>query len=245
MEKQTNDFLYSQDCNEQFNIDLSSVGFTVTSGIIDVLGCGIYVVDYAAKKVCFVSDNIAKMCGLNPQDIERDNGDIYLKYVPDDDYKMLLEINNAAFSFLRSKSDEEILRYSVSYSFHLNKLLMHQTFKPLKVENVFIRLGLFILTLSSKNDIGHIVMKKKNDVDYYEYSLSGHVWVQKHGIQLSETEKMILCLSAQGQTTEDIAAVICRSVDSVKYYKKELFKKMKVKNIAEALICAINNRFFF
>jgi DNA-binding NarL/FixJ family response regulator len=55
---------------------------------------------------------------------------------------------------------------------------------------------------------------------------------------------MILCLSAQGRTSEDIAAVMYRSVDAVKYYKKELFKKMKVKNITEALICAINNRFF-
>ncbi|MBQ3655231.1 MAG: helix-turn-helix transcriptional regulator [Bacteroidales bacterium] len=244
MQKQTNDFFCEQDCVQETTKNLSSLDLTVTSGIIDVLGCGIYIVDYEAKKVRIVSDNIAKMCGLNPQDIEGENCDIYLKYVPDDDYKMLLEINKAAFSFLKKMPDWKILQYSVSYNFHLNGLLLHQTFKPLKVKNGFIKLGLFILTLSSKNDIGNIVMQRKNDVDYYEYSLSGHIWRLKHGIKLSETEKLVLCLSAQGQTSEDIASAMHRSVDTIKRYKKDLFKKMNVKNITEALICAINNRFF-
>ena len=243
MEKQTNDFLCSQECEEQLNINLSSLDLTVTSGIIDVLGCGIYIVDYVTKKARIVSDNIAKMCGLNPH-IETENCNVYLKYVPDDDYKMLLEINKAVFSFLKKMPDWEILQYCVSYNFHLNGLLLHQTFKPLKVKNGFIKFGLFILTLSSKNDIGHIVMKRKDDVDYYEYSLSEHFWELKHGIKLSETEKLVLCLSAQGQTSEEIALVMHRSVDTIKHYKKDLFKKMNVKNITEALICAINNRFF-
>jgi DNA-binding CsgD family transcriptional regulator len=244
MEKRTNDFLSCQNCKEQFNIDLSSLDLTITSGITEILGCGIYIVDYAAKKVCHISDNIAKMCGLNPRNIKVGNCDIFLKYVPDDDYKMLLEINNAAFSFLKPLPDEEIMQYSVSYSFHLNNLLLHQTFKPLHVEKGFISLGLFILTLSSKNDIGHIVMRKKDEEDYYEYSLSKHTWESKHGIKLTEDEKMVLCLSAQGKTSEEIAKKMYRSINTIKSYKKEIFKKLNVNNIVAALICAINNRFF-
>ncbi len=244
MKKQTNDFFCEQDYAQKTTNRLSPLDLTITSGIIDVLGCGIYVVDYEIKKVCIVSDNIARMCGLNPEDIKGENCDVYLKYVPDDDYKMLLEINEAAFSFLKEMPDQKILQYSVSYNFHLNGLLLHQTFKPLKVKNGFIKLGLFILTLSSKNDIGHIIMQRKNDVDYYEYSLSEHLWEHKCGIKLSEIEKLVLCFSAQGQTSEDIAAIMCRSVDTIKRHKKNLLKKMNVKNITEALICAINNRFF-
>jgi DNA-binding NarL/FixJ family response regulator len=87
-------------------------------------------------------------------------------------------------------------------------------------------------------------MQRKDDVDYLEYSLSEHIWKRKHGIKLSETEKLVLCLSAQGQTSEEIATAMHRSVDTIKRYKKDLFKKKNVKNITEALICAINNRFF-
>jgi len=65
MKKQTNDFLFCQQNKEQLDIDLTSLDLIVTSGIIDVLGCGFYIVDYEENKVCIISDNIAKMCGLN------------------------------------------------------------------------------------------------------------------------------------------------------------------------------------
>ena len=63
---------------------------------------------------------------------------------------------------------------------------------------------------------------------------------KKEGITLSETEREVLRLSAQGYTMNDIADRLCKSVDTIKACKRNLFAKIGVKNIAEALFHATN-----
>ena len=63
---------------------------------------------------------------------------------------------------------------------------------------------------------------------------------KKEGITLSETEREVLRLSAQGYTMNDIADRMCKSVDTIKACKRSLFAKSGVKNIAEALFHAAN-----
>lgn len=83
-------------------------------------------------------------------------------------------------------------------------------------------------------------MKKSGSKSYYEYSLDEHKWIEKEGITLSETERDVLTLSAQGYTMNDIADKLCKSIDTIKACKRGLFSKLGVKNIAEALSYATN-----
>lgn len=85
-------------------------------------------------------------------------------------------------------------------------------------------------------------MKKSGSKSYYEYSLDKHKWIKKEGITLSEMERDVLILSAQGYTMNDIADKLCKSVDTIKACKRALFSKLGVKNIAEALSYATNYR---
>jgi len=247
MDKEIQDFfaapnlLLTATPQEKINV---KADLKLSEAVSRILGCGIYVADYTKNEVVYISENIAKMCGLPYKEITAENCGLYLKHVPDSDYKMLLEINGAVFSLFKTMTDEEILKCCVSYNFHINHLLLHQSFTPIAVDNGFVRLGLFVLTLSSENKLGHIVLQQKNSKTFYEYSLEKHVWIPQEKITLSETEKQILCLSAQGRTEDEIAGLLCKSTDSIKYHKKVLFKKLNVSNITEALIYAINNRFF-
>ena len=87
---------------------------------------------------------------------------------------------------------------------------------------------------------GHIV--KEEDIPLLLSVGKEHlfVWEKKEGITLSETERDVLRLSAQGYTMNDIADRLCKSVDTIKACKRNLFAKMGVKNIAEALFHATN-----
>ena len=78
-------------------------------------------------------------------------------------------------------------------------------------------------------------MQKNGERSYFEYSTLRHKWEKKEGITLSETERDVLRLSAQGYTMNEIADEMCRSVDSVKFYRRNLFERLEVKNITEAL----------
>ena len=212
----------------------------LASAITRISGSGIYMVDYEKKSVFFISDNIARWCGIPPE--KANCYDEYVKCVPDNDYKMLIEINEAAFKYLQNLPDDEIIKYSLSYNFHLNKLLMHQYFTPVVVENGVIKIGLFVLAIPSEQESGRIIMRRHGNPDFYEYSRTKKIWEHKDGVVLTDIEQKVLWLSAQGNTVEQIGQETHKSPDTVKTHKKRLFKKLGVSSISEALIFAINNR---
>ena len=96
------------------------------------------------------------------------------------------------------------------------------------------------VSLAATDEPGHIIMQKNGERGYFEYSTDRHKWERKEGITLSEAEREVLRLSAQGYTMNEIADRVCKSVDTIKACKRSLFAKLGVKNIAEALFHAVN-----
>lgn len=75
----------------------------------------------------------------------------------------------------------------------------------------------------------------------YSYNFEKHKWEQKAPIELSDTEKYILILSARGFTVPDIAETINKSTEAVKSSKQRIFHKFGTRNIQQAIIFAINH----
>jgi len=59
-----------------------------------------------------------------------------------------------------------------------------------------------------------------------------------------EEELEVLSLSAAGLTMTEVADRMCRSLDSIKTYKRHAFDKLGVANITEAISRAILNKLF-
>ena len=57
-------------------------------------------------------------------------------------------------------------------------------------------------------------------------------------IKLKYEERQVLILSSQGLTMNEIADKMCKSVDSIKFYRRNIFEKVGTKNITEALMFA-------
>ena len=246
MDKLVNDFLNFQDfvLNTDTGFDESVLtDLDISKSIIQILGCGIYMVDFVKEKIVLISENITEIFGTDSTSLNIKDFESFVKHIPSNEYNQLVEVNKAIFEFLKKKPDNEIIKYSVSYNFHIENLLLHQIFKPVEAVNGFITTGINLLTISSEKDFGHVIMQKTKDF-YYEYSFDNHNWIHKKSIRLTEIEKLILSLSAQGRTIEDIADVVCKSPSCVKVYKKHIWDKMGVENNSEALVYAVNNRFF-
>ena len=64
------------------------------------------------------------------------------------------------------------------------------------------------------------------------------------GVSLKEEELEVLRLSAAGLTMTEIANKMCRSLDSIKTYKRHAFDKLGVANITEAISRATLNKLF-
>ena len=208
----------------------------------------IYVIDYYKKNFLYVSNNPLFLCGLQPEEV-RDMGlDFYINHVPESNLPLLLEINRAGFTFINNIPIENRLEYTLSYDFQLKQpkgkvMLINHKMTPLQLtEDGKIWLTLCTASLSSHSNIGNIEVKRNGYPTHWKYCLERHIWIEYTGVNLKECEKEVLYLSAQGYTMNEISSHMCKSIDTVKGYKRRIFNKLGTASITEALNMTINEK---
>jgi DNA-binding CsgD family transcriptional regulator len=120
-------------------------------------------------------------------------------------------------------------------------MLINHKLAPLILDtygNIWI--ALCLVSLSSNNKPGNIVIKNKKERLIFDYDVALKKWNEQKIVRLNNQEKEILMLSCQGYTVERIARELYLSTDTIKFHKKNLFKKLKARSISEAILSAIN-----
>lgn len=205
----------------------------------------LYIIDYFRNDFLYVSENQLLLCGHTAEEIKEMGFMFYIKHVPNEEQKMLVELNKSGFNFYERLPIEERMNYSISYDFHIisnkKKTLINHKLTPIALsKDNRIWLAVCVVSLSAHESPGHIEIRKQGQTSFWEYALDNHKWIENSGITLTEKEKDILSLSARGYTVNDIADYLCVAIDTVKFYKRKLFQKLNVKNIAEAISFATN-----
>ena len=59
----------------------------------------IYLIDYYKQEFLYVSDNPLFLCGHTAKEVKELGYSFYLKYVPEEEQKMLVELNRSGFKF--------------------------------------------------------------------------------------------------------------------------------------------------
>ena len=199
-----------------------------------------YIIDYFKKNFLYVSDNPLFLCGNTAEDVKSLGYVFYLRHVPEEEQVMLIEINRAGFDFYNEIPIEERKLYTISYNFHIinknkKKTLINHKLTPIQLtDDGRIWLAICNVSLSSRDTVGRIEMRKKGELIYWKYSITKRSWKEEKGITLNDKEKEILSLSAQGYSMTEIADRVCLSLDTIKFYRRKLFEKLDVKNITEA-----------
>lgn len=75
----------------------------------------------------------------------------------------------------------------------------------------------------------------------FNFSPETYNMIKKEALSLSKREKDVLQLSAQGNNNEQIGDKLFIDINTVKFHKKNIFSKLDVKNITEAVTFAQNN----
>ena len=206
----------------------------------------IYLIDYYKKTFLYVSDNPLFLCGLSPKDVKELGFDFYLNYVPCVEQKMLIEINHAGFQFIRTVEPKERYKYTISYSFHICPphkeplLINHKVTPVLLTTKGDIWLALCTAQLSSESASGHIEMTCQTNNKLWR--LENGLWKEYPGVELTENERSMLRLTVGGLSIEKIADRLLRSAETIKSYRRFVFKKLEVGNITEAIMMAINKK---
>lgn len=160
---------------------------------------------------------------------------------------MLVEFNRAGFAFYNSIPLEEKNKWYIQYDFHIlnddETILINHKLTPLAAtSDGRVWLGLCVVSASTHTSPGHIEMHRIDSPEYYEYNMVTRRWAKRWMPMLSDAEKSVIRLSIQGLTMNEIADKMCLSLDTIKKYRRQIFEKLDVRNISEAIISATNNR---
>ncbi|MDE7427107.1 MAG: helix-turn-helix transcriptional regulator [Muribaculaceae bacterium] len=207
----------------------------------------IYIIDYFRKKFVYVSRNSLILCGLSPEKMLELSYRFYLEYVPENEQKMLLEFNRAGFEFFNNIPAGDKREWYIQYDFHVLKdkrpVLIHHKLTPLALtSDGRIWLALCVVSPSNHTEAGHIEIHHVGSDEYYEYNRVTRRWMKSSVPMLTDGEKTVITLSIQGLTMTEIADKMCLSPETIKKYRKQIFEKLDVSNISEAIVAATNNK---
>lgn len=206
----------------------------------------VYIIDYYKQSFVYVSDNPLFLCGNTASYVQKMGYLFYYNYVPKEDLELLLEINQAGFAYYNQLPIEERLEHIISYDFRIKQpsghlMLINHKLTPYvldKSSNIW--LAFCFVSTSSNDKPGNIVIQKINSDRRFLYDTKKKVWELQPSIKLSTIEKEVLLLSSQGLTMKDIAGKMFLSLTTIKFHRINMFKKLHVKNIGEAIVCAAN-----
>jgi DNA-binding CsgD family transcriptional regulator len=249
MEVQHTDFIYPQNTivgvtDEDYQREHARLALALNA-LSQVSHCGYYVVDYFKHNFLYVSDNIAYWCGHTADEAKELGYELYTQFVPQDDLAILKQINDAGFDKFLSLPEEERCKYTISFDFRFEinsrKKMVNKRLTPLALKDGKIWLALCILTMSSSKKTGQEIILKKNKCrTYFKFSLETRKWSEKTVPLLSDDEKDILRLAAQGLSYKEMADMFNKSPHTIKLYRKNLLEKIGAANFNEAIIHALN-----
>lgn len=154
------DFFFSENEVKTVNEDLYNrleLLIRSTEAMARSLYQSVYLIDYYKKGFLFVSDNPSFLCGRTAKEVQEMGYSFYMSNVPEEDQKMLVEINSNGFKFYEDKiTSEDKYRCYITYDFHLinqsgKKVLVNHKLTPVQMTpDGRIWIALCVVSLSSK-----------------------------------------------------------------------------------------------
>lgn len=206
-----------------------------------------YVVDYYKQGFVYVSDKPLLLCGYSQQEVLEMGNDYWSKVVSEEDWNRFMQFQNEAFRIFNTCPVNLREKMSISFDFGLiqpdkHTILVNQKITPIYItESGQMWLALCVVTLATKAVPGVVTVMLDGELLDFNFSPETYKLIKKEVVSLSKREKEILQLSTQGYNNGKIGTKLFIDINTVKFHKRNIYSKLKVKNITEAITFAQNN----
>lgn len=200
-----------------------------------------YIIDYRKWKFLHIVSNGLFLAGYQESEVLEAGFKHYERSVHQDDLKMLGEINKVGFNLFRSLPINRRLKICISYNFRIKDgygqwMLVNHRLAPLELtQEGNIRLILCKVSIPSSSQPGNAFIMMKDSLSVYYYSEARRAFDLVKEPKLSEKAILIIKLSSQGMSESELAHHLSIDVNTVKYHKKTICKKLDVRNMSGAI----------
>jgi len=204
--------------------------------ISDIDHHSFYIIDYYKRTFDYVSDNPLFLCGYSACEVKNLGFDYYEMVIPPEDLKMVLEISDNAFKFFYDLPINSRTKCSISYDFRMIQsdgmlLLINHKVKPLLLTRQgFLWMAFCEVSVSVNKHPGNVIITMKDENVKYEYSFASHKFKLCENLPLTTRERDVFSLLAKGLTVNKIASQLYVEPNTIKYHKKNIFKKLGLKS---------------
>lgn len=182
---------------------------------------------------CIRLDLDKKICPpIKVEDLHLYSDNAELKRVSELDLKTLEFIEHQDLSSSQGYS----IRYNTSIQRKEHSIIYEKRTRYLiPPGGVHIRFRVCCFQVSAHSKWGEVRIARDGDEHYYKLASRVPVWVKRESLRLTSREQLILVLSCKGMSEREIANYLYISLPRLKSVKSELFKRLHVNSITQAI----------
>lgn len=214
----------------------------------NIMDIDAYIIDYVNKRIIYATKGCAVYLGKEVNA----NGSFGMEHLDSllipEEVPGITVVNSKVHDFFYSLPKERRLKFYFTQSYKMrvrsgNTVLVNHRGSILSLtEKGALRLILCVLNLPTNEKVGNAFIKMTDTNMVYEFMPTSQKFVEVKTQKLTPKTNMILKLASNGKTETEIANQLGISVNTVKYHKKQIFSRLEVKNIAEAIQWANNQK---
>lgn len=206
---------------------------------------GVYLVDLDSGHFLFMSESKLLRHGLTDEEVLKEDLRFLSRFVPEDKMELLGDISKVVLSGYVELPQEVRPKMMLYLNFHIRHegelVMVCHKLRMLNFDDEgrpHILLGL--LSPSPASGPVSIMASIPNTNFLYTCDAVKLEWKPVTPIHLTPNELTMLRLAMQGYSMERIGELMFRSPDTVKHYRRQVFSKMHVRNISEAIAFALH-----
>jgi DNA-binding NarL/FixJ family response regulator len=257
--------------NHSDNSDVSDVSkpensevnnITEFEALASVCRGSVYVYDFEKKCFRYINNHDLFLCGHSVGEVMRLGYHFYPEIVHPDDMPLLKKIFRKILKNCRNTEQQNDMHY-FSFTVRIRMysqqgeqpdwLTAYHKFVPIFADGQ-IQFGVCLITCSatektgknSNRGSGNLRLYYKDNERYDEYSFNKNYDRKTCKIEhLTKIEKIILITAMCGESNKSLAKKLCMSYTNITHTLPELYRKLDVKTMTQALIHSINHSLLF
>ncbi len=204
---------------------------------------GVYLLDVSNNHFIYSSNDPMLRCGLDEGQFRELGIDAFKQVLVEDDYLLMCDAFTDVIA-ARKLVPIDLQSHFVAYlNFHIlyngrPAMVSHKLTVIAEDRRGHPQLILGLVSPSIHDKPGFILARLMNTDTIYRYQPETHSWETATVPHLTDNELTMLRLSIQGHSLDAIGRLMFKSTESVKYYRRQVYEKLGVRNISEALAYA-------